>query len=492
MRQRLILLAIVAGIPIFAAAAASGLLWKHERDWQAAIAAQAPEVSAERRAAFTIERACRDPEFRKDMGEACQMIDNRYILRGGAAVTGAAGLAWLGLIWLAGRVARVNRTLLLHVFKPGLYLTNLFVVGLIGAHAVLAIVSLYLLEAEFIGRVHVGIMAGIGLGAVAGVFAVAKASFSAVRTATASVVGRSVPRNESPELWQFVADAARDAGVAPPRQIVAGLDPNFFVTEAPVRSLSAEHTGRTLYVSLPLARILSRDEMRAVIGHELGHFKGRDTAFSQKFYPIYRGTHESLAALAATAGEGASQLALLPAISTLSFFLDAFEVAESTIGRERELAADRVGAEIASPAAQASALVKIHAFADLWDPVMRETAMALKEGKAAGNMSEAFRRLVAEHATPERLAGVADRHTPHPTDSHPTLGIRLASLGVTLDAAREPALRVAPDQAAIALVAEAEALEDEISKAEQALLAEMLGVDLPSAPAAPEASVAGR
>lgn len=485
MRQRLVLLLIVVGIPLFAFAAASGLLWKHERDWQAVLAEQAKDATAEQRAAFTLERACRNPDVRQDIPEACRMIDNRYILRGGAVVTGLAGLAWLGLIWAAGRVARVNRTLLLHVFKPGLYLTNLFVVGLIGAHAVLAIASLYLLEAEFIGRVHVGIMAAIGFGALAGVAAVAKASFSAVRTVSTSVVGRPVSRNESPDLWQFVAEAAKAANVVPPRQIVAGLDPNFFVTEAPVRSLSGEHTGRTLYVSLPLARILSRAEMRAVIGHELGHYKGKDTAFSQHFYPIYRGTQESLEGLAASAGEGASQLAILPAISTLSFFLDAFAVAESHIGRERELAADLVGAGIASPATQASALVKIHAYADLWDPVLHEAVDAIKGGKAAGNMSEAFSRLVQERATPDTLAGVADRHTPHPTDSHPTLALRLANLGITLDGARDPALAVAPEDAAIRLVAEAEALEAELSQAEQAMLADMLGVEVPSSPAAP-------
>jgi Zn-dependent protease with chaperone function len=35
-------------------------------------------------------------------------------------------------------------------------------------------------------------------------------------------------------------------------------------------------------------------ELSAVIVHELGHFKGADTAFSLHFYSIYRGTFDSL------------------------------------------------------------------------------------------------------------------------------------------------------------------------------------------------------
>jgi Zn-dependent protease with chaperone function len=52
-----------------------------------------------------------------------------------------------------------------------------------------------------------------------------------------------------------------------------------------------------LYCSLPLCRILSGSEVSAVIDHELGHFKGLDTNFSESFYPIYCGTASAIGAL---------------------------------------------------------------------------------------------------------------------------------------------------------------------------------------------------
>ena len=99
--------------------------------------------------------------------------------------------------------------------------------------------------------------------------------------------------------------------------MVVGLDPNFFVTEARVRCLNGTLSGRTLYCSLPLARILSRAEFDAVIGHELGHFRGQDTQFSQRFYPIYRGTADSLRALGNIGVGGAGLLPLLPAVGVM-------------------------------------------------------------------------------------------------------------------------------------------------------------------------------
>jgi hypothetical protein len=59
-----------------------------------------------------------------------------------------------------------------------------------------------------------------------------------------------------------------------PETVVIGVDPTFFVTEAEVVTLSGRLWGRTLYCSMPLARILTVDELTAIIGHELGHFRG--------------------------------------------------------------------------------------------------------------------------------------------------------------------------------------------------------------------------
>ena len=102
----------------------------------------------------------------------------------------------------------------------------------------------------------------------------------------------------------------------------------------------------TLGALIKLAE-MTTDEFVAVIGHELGHFRGDDTKFSERFYPIYRGTAASIVSLHVAGGRGWGQVSLLPAIAVFGFFLEAFSSAERRLSRERELAADQAGASVA-------------------------------------------------------------------------------------------------------------------------------------------------
>ncbi len=475
-RARLFLLMIA--IPVVAFAVAQGIIWKWEQSWQQGLAEKYPTVQAEQRTAFTFWRLCTDPaaaEFRAPFASSCSTVSGFAFMRATAVATGAVGIGWLGLIALAGRLARRSRILLLKLFRPGLYITNTVLICLIVIHGALAIAALYFGEGALLGRVHVGIVLGIGVGAVLGVVAMCRVSFSLVKAATTSVLGKRVSREEHPALWRVADDVARAVGVTPPDHIIVGLDPNFFVTEAHVRTLDGEQQGRTMFVSLPLCRIMTVEELRSVLGHELGHYKGQDTEFSTKFYPIYRGTYEGLRALYASGSEGASSLALLPGVAVLSFFLEAFAVAENGIGRERELAADRVGAGVAGAMITATALVKIHAFVPYWGAVHKAMAEVISEGKAYTNVSALFAESVRENVAAEALAGLDGRSLSHPTDSHPPLGLRLESLEVSLPEVQVAALDVTPADPSVELISNYEALEKELSSAEHYLLAQSIG-----------------
>jgi Zn-dependent protease with chaperone function len=279
-------------------------------------------------------------------------------------------------------------------------------------------------------------------------------------------------------LWSHIDSVAEKIGALHPEHIVVGLDPNFFVTEAEVVCLDGQLSGRTLYCSLPLCRILSVEEVAAVVGHELGHFKGLDTAFSQRFYPIYRGTATSIASLQEAGGEGARLIALLPAIVILTYFLECFSIAENRIGRKRELEADRQGAAVVSAKSMASALVKVHAFSGLWVELQRVVVKTLEEGKSFTNASKTYAEVALECATPSVLDGIAETHLSHPTDSHPPLSDRLTALNLTMENVANLALEVQPTQSAIALLSNSEQIEEEISAAYQAIMARRHNIDL--------------
>jgi Zn-dependent protease with chaperone function len=467
----------VLAIPTVGFAVAEGVQAHLDARLHAALRRQFPGADAAQLARVTLDRLALTERDDPGLRRVVRMYAHLDLLSGAGLAAAAAGLGLLLLIRAAAAAAGGSRMLLLYLFKPGLYVTAAVIIALVLAHAVIAIGAVFFGMTALVGRVHVGLMAAIGLGALGGVTIVARGVFHLVSQAQVVVIGVALTRDDAPRLWGLVERTVGRLGTLIPRSIVVGLDPNFFVTEADVICLSGRLSGRTLYCSLPLARILTIDELESVIGHELAHFRGLDTRYSERFYPIYRGTVTSLAALQKAFGEGVGSIALLPAVAVLGYFLACFAAAERGISRDRELAADRAGAEVTTPTTAAAALVKIHAFSGLWDAVQGAAAKLLGEGKSIINLSKAYADAVSRGATPGALGGIAEKRQGHPTDSHPHLAVRLGSLGVSLDEVSGVALSVRPAEAAIELVAMPEQKEERLSDAFQALLARRMGID---------------
>jgi Zn-dependent protease with chaperone function len=253
------------------------------------------------------------------------------------------------------------------------------------------------------------------------------------------------------------------------------MEPSFFVTEAEVSSLAGELKGRTMFVSLPLSRILTLDEWSAVIDHELGHFKGLDARFSRDFFPLYRGTEEALMQLADFSEEGQSALVsfpVLPGLAVLGHFYTCFATAENTISRERELAADAVAAETSGRMATASALVKLHAYEPLWDTFVQHLrAFQKMERECPARQSIAFVDRVAAADIPMLIKDLPKTRTSHPDDSHPPLGARLDALGVNLSDVAETARVVRPADSAALLLTDIDKLDEVLSQAHTELMA---------------------
>jgi heat shock protein HtpX len=80
-----------------------------------------------------------------------------------------------------------------------------------------------------------------------------------------------------PELQIIVDRVAARAGMKPPKAMLANMSiPNAFAYSSPLM-------GRYVAVTTGLLRITNRDELEAVIGHELGHHKHRDNVVMMIF-----------------------------------------------------------------------------------------------------------------------------------------------------------------------------------------------------------------
>lgn len=245
-----------------------------------------------------------------------------------------------------------------------------------------------------------------------------------------AVAGELVSEAAAPALWLRIRELAQSRGTAPPRQIVAGIDANFFVTEHPLMVSGHGVDGRTLYVSLPLLRVLDQQEADAVLAHELEHFAGGDTRNSATLGPLL--AHFDLYRL------HMHGMALTKVVAyLLDFYRVIFEIAMMRSSREREFAADRAAAQATSLQAVVHALIKISAYAAYQNKVQ---GSLFAEDRRHDGPLDITRRIAAglqEFGRSDEFVGVLRAgEVPHPFDSHPPLSERMRNVGHVVDEAR--------------------------------------------------------
>ncbi|NJE06605.1 zinc metalloprotease HtpX [Thermococcus sp. M36] len=171
---------------------------------------------------------------------------------------------------------------------------------------------------------------------------------------------RIVDEHEAPELYAIVRDLTERAGLPMPRvAIIPSETPNAFATgRNPKHAVVAVTTG--------LLRILNKDELEGVIGHELTHIKNRDILIGT-IAAAMAGAIIQLAYwarwIAIFGGFGRDEDDagnILAAILIAVLAPIAAMLIQAAVSRSREFLADEGGAKISGkPHALASALMKI-------------------------------------------------------------------------------------------------------------------------------------
>ncbi len=353
-----------------------------------------------------------------------------------ALVGGLMPIVLVGLPVTMARMAGRDRALMARIF-PILTRTTVYgMVVMVAVQTVVALGALWLGEAALLNQVHFGILITVGLGAIAAAWALIRAALASAQRPMVHAVGRALTPDQAPRLFAHVRGLAERLGAHTPDHIVVGLDATFYVTSADVLvlNLGQRLQGETLYISSTLARLFTPTEMDAVIGHELDHFRGQDTAYSLRFAPVYASLGHAVGGI--VNAEGQVAWAALPAVHVLSFLYDLFAEAEASVSRDRELEADRAGVEAASAPALATSLMKVSIHVDAWHAAMGDLP-ALGADAAQGSLALAFRRKLVssfdEAAWRMALEEGLGAAVAHPIDSHPPIRTRLAALGIDPD-----------------------------------------------------------
>jgi heat shock protein HtpX len=167
---------------------------------------------------------------------------------------------------------------------------------------------------------------------------------------------KEVSREEEPRLHALVEEVAILADVPKPKvYIIQNESPNAFAT-----GRNPEHA--VVAVTTGIMRILDPRELKAVVGHEVGHVKNRDILISSVAATIAGAISylQTMLLWGAIFGGGRDRGGLLAFAATIVAAFAAV-LLQMAISRTREFAADKSGAEfVKDPVALASALAKLH------------------------------------------------------------------------------------------------------------------------------------
>lgn len=173
-----------------------------------------------------------------------------------------------------------------------------------------------------------------------------------------------VSEADAPELYGMVAELTQRAGIPMPRlYIIPQEQPNAFAT-----GRNPSHAA--VAVTQGIMRILSRDELRAVLAHELGHVKNRDILIASVAATI-AGAISMIANMlqwaAIFGGFGRSSDShenghgsIIGLLATIILAPIVALIVQMAISRTREFAADASGARLSgTPLSLANALRKL-------------------------------------------------------------------------------------------------------------------------------------
>jgi Zn-dependent protease with chaperone function len=239
---------------------------------------------------------------------------------------------------------------------------------------------------------------------------------------------------EAPTLWQLVDELAEQAGTAAPAEIMLTTEVNAAVTEN-TRLLGLLPGHRCLYLGIPLLAALSMPELRALLGHELGHYAGKHTRLTALIYRGYLamdGITENLRTTY-TSGNGMARGWSALAHRLFAAYANAYARLSYAARRRQELEADRTAVRLAGRAAAGDALRAVYALRPIWQEFEDNyLGPALEIGRLPADPVAAFAALLKEPDCRDALRELKDAEPADPPqrpfDTHPGLAKRLRNL----------------------------------------------------------------
>jgi heat shock protein HtpX len=178
--------------------------------------------------------------------------------------------------------------------------------------------------------------------------------------------------SEAPRLYQIVRELSTRAGLPMPRLYMIPQDqPNAFAT-----GRNPKHSA--VAVTRGITRLLSEDELRGVLSHELAHIQHRDILIQTVASAIGAAITYLAYMFMWFGSDDESPLSLVASLAMVLLAPIAASIIQLSISRQREYAADAGGAQICgNPESLASALLRLEQGAEAMPMQVNQAAEPL-------------------------------------------------------------------------------------------------------------------
>ncbi len=196
--------------------------------------------------------------------------------------------------------------------------------------------------------------------------------FFSDKLALAMSRAKPIDESEAPRLYQIVRELSTRAGLPMPRlYMIPQQQPNAFAT-----GRNPKHAA--VAVTEGITKLLSEDELRGVLSHELAHVQHRDILIQSVASAIGAAITYLAYMLMWFGNDDNSPLSLVSSLALVILAPIAATIIQLSISRQREYAADAGGAQICgNPESLASALLRLEQGAEAMPMQVNQAAEPL-------------------------------------------------------------------------------------------------------------------
>ena len=263
------------------------------------------------------------------------------------------------------------------------------------------------------GRFRFGL---VGAGLV--VVVLVRSIFTLDRAGRGESIGISVEEADEPDLWALVRGVGESTGAPLPRELVIIGDVTAFSARQ-TRLLGLLAGAPIVGLGLPLLDVLTVDQLRAVVAHELGHLHRHDSRLRAV---VYRARVSMERAVDGLAG---------PLQAVFRAYERFFLRTTMRVARAQEWAADLDAVRLVGGVTQADALMRSATAALTWESYMSTYVVPLfAAGRWPAELVDGFARVLADPARSAELAALRSElatSETHEFDSHPAVLERAAA-----------------------------------------------------------------